>query len=245
MEAHHEFWEDVATRRAALVDILSRWDAGDIFPLAQLQRIDDVVVAVLKTSGFPRGPVSGLRLVESINGGKARKTKECVLEFSVADMRAFVDELNQPDDVVRSWIHESVHARQFFAPNADDEYHSFPGVEEGLVENVTMIVVRETGIRPLDLPRTRFTVAYQILAEIIGIPTERLVRELFKARTGEVSQMLPSVVALLIAETQNRDLGGRNQLRLIAAARQVFNADRVQWPLIDEEVRDIWRRALQ
>src|SRR5438128_2254734 len=63
-----------------------------------------------------------------------RKLPDCRMVFNGEAMRQVVRIQREPDDFFRTWVHESLHARQPFAPGAAEQYLRYAGYEEGMVE---------------------------------------------------------------------------------------------------------------
>lgn len=87
--------------------------------------------------------------------------------------------------LLATWIHESLHARQPFAPDAQREIRSFVGYEEGMVEGLTRTICAAHA----DIPVTTgsydaYVACYESLARMIGVPSELIYRELWQYAPG-------------------------------------------------------------
>lgn len=146
--------------------------------------------------GFPRGPVQQVVLADSGGiGPYGRKDPDCALIIYVDQMRALLADPRGPDTSFRTWVHESIHARQPYGENYSAEYARFSGLEEGLAEGVARLIVREkAGMNPVETSYQYFVAAYRTLTEVFGIDAERLWRRLWIQPAGAVRGVLVDAV---------------------------------------------------
>jgi hypothetical protein len=150
---------------------------------------------MLSVLGLPRWPTVTLTPV----WGKrysGRKLPECTLEINIDIMRRIATVDRGPDTTFRSWVHESLHGRLPYADHHKKEYDVWCGYEEGLVEALARLVVREhAGLNPIEPPEhDYFVTAYQTLSEAMDVGYESLLRALWTSPTGLVRNGLEDVI---------------------------------------------------
>ena len=130
-------WGDGEARRQALVAVVDAWVAGTAELSRAINHVDAAVAEGLGVLGLPRGPVRQVRIDTMRPGLNGQKLRDCTIVLVGEYLRTFVQVRQQGDPVFRTWLHESLHARQPYAPGASAEYRAFRGYEEGLVEGLT------------------------------------------------------------------------------------------------------------
>ncbi len=101
-----------------------------------------------------------------------------------------------PRTARRFWVHESLHARQPFAPDHAAEYRDFSGYEEGLVEGLARSLLRDQlGIREIAGTFEHPVAAYRGLALVLRVDLEQLWRRLWQTPPGAVRAAFPDIVA--------------------------------------------------
>jgi hypothetical protein len=136
-------WTDVEERRSALEAILAAWEEGAADLPARVARVDRAVVAALEVLGLPRGPVRAVLVEASSRGWAGRKLPDCAIVLDALVLHSNLRLVNRPDSVIRTWLHESVHARQPYGPEAIRANRGFRGYEEGLAEGLARLVVND------------------------------------------------------------------------------------------------------
>ena len=110
-----------ARYRAQVTAALLEADPGSAAGLTARDAIDAAVVEILAAVGLPRGPINGLVVEHVGRNWFGRKAADCRL---LIDAGAFatlpVD--RRPDSLIRTWIHESIHARQAYVAHSATEW---------------------------------------------------------------------------------------------------------------------------
>ena len=135
-------WSDAAARRRAIDAIVGTFDAGEAGLADAVQWVDDTVVAGLQALGLPRGDIRGLVRINATLRPYGEKKPDCELILSGWHIRRLVADTRGPDTTFRTWVHESLHARQPYSERYREEYGPFRG-EEGMVEGLARMLVRE------------------------------------------------------------------------------------------------------
>ncbi len=145
----------------------------------------------------------------------------------------------------RTWIHESLHARQPFAIYSALEQRRYKGYEEGLVEGLTRLVVDKGALRPVLASYDYYVGAYRTLAQVLGLSPERLLRRLWPYPTGEVRDRFVEAVASAHRDPSEGGLVAVDHARLRAIADTVFGSDRIRYTANEELLRRLWAQALR
>jgi hypothetical protein len=237
-------WGDAAERQRALETVVHAWETGSPDLQAAVERVDRAVVEGLAAVGLPRGPVREVRIESSRANLAGQKLPDSSLILFGERLRDFVRERGQGDTTFRTWVHESLHARQPYAVRAASEYRQYRGYEEGMVEGLARLVTRvQAGMNPLEVSYGYYVTAYHALASILTVPVEPLWRELWQRPTGEVrAGFVPAVDAAHLAGT-GRPLTSVERARLLGVADTLFRSDR-SGDLPDESVMGIVWRAV-
>lgn len=179
-------------------------------------------------------------------GRHGAKFPSCLLVLSGNYARSMFEIHNRPDSIFRTWIHESLHARQpFTAEEFLAEADEFKGYEEGLVEGLARIVVREkAAMETVDLAYDRYVRAYRTLAGILGTPPEHLWRELWAAGNGHVRAAFPAAIAGQLRSTRGQPLTAGAAAEMHQAADLLFATGRENEDLTDSQMERIWRSVL-
>lgn len=238
-------WEDSAERCRALESVLDAALAGRD-PALELRRLDRAIEAGLAAFGLPRGPINGVRLEFALDPPTGLKRASCDLVLFPQTMEFWIRKLGVPDMVFKAWVHESLHARQPFAPGYRQEHHSVPGFEEGMVEGLSRLIVRDrVGHQVPDRSYEFYVRAYRTLASAAGLEIEALWRQLWSFPPGRVSEAFTEVVAGEYEAAHGRILTGRQRVQLRARAMIVFARQR-QADVPDAEVLIArWRAVLE
>jgi hypothetical protein len=231
--------------RARLTSSLLQSDSASSDAEDARNTIDAAVVEILDAAGLPRGPVIG-PLVERFNRGWfGRKVEDCRLLIDV-EMFSILPEDVRSDSVLRTWIHESLHARQPYSPGFRREWRETSGFEEGMVEGLTrLIAVERLGLLPGFVSYDFYVAAYRTLATVLGIDTETLWRELWMYPVGEIREMFLSVIERILEEQAQRSLHAVQRARLFAGALRYFSTGRAQDQPDETRLMATWRRAIE
>lgn len=163
------------------------------------------------------------------------------------DTEAFhdLDGMLRADSLLKTWIHESIHGRQPYAPGFADEWRLHRGFEEGLAEGLARIIAVELGLRLVLASYNYYVAAYQSLATVLEIPIEALLRRLWEIAAGRVAANFVMGVEDVIARYGRSGLAPFQRVRLFARARNVFGtANSVQSPDGDALLGE-WREVLR
>lgn len=240
-------WIDQQARREALEAIIAAWEEGSPSLDQQVSRIDTAVVAGLRALGLPRAPVRGVRLAALGMRSAGRKAPDCRLFLNADALRAIIRGQQHPDSAFCTWIHESLHARQPYAPTAAAEYVAHRGYEEGQVEGLARLVTGERAAMQ-GVERTRsyecYVVAYRTLAAAVGVAAERLWRALWAYPTGAVRAGFVRTISAVSDAAMARAIPASRGGVLQAVADQMFaSARQVDRPSMDAMLTT-WRMAL-
>jgi hypothetical protein len=241
-------WRDPLARRQALVDLLTAWAERDDGAVERaVGRIDAAIVAGLQAVGLPRGSIDGITLDVFGRGWRGRKLATCMLLLDAFLIDRCVRAYGAPDDVFRTWLHESIHARQPFAPSFRAESRLAAGYEEGLAEGLARRIIRaQPGMQPVEHTYGRYVAAYEALAARLDCPPDLLWRRLWAAPAGAVRAVFPGIVGDLWLTKAGRRLGERQRILLSTRADVVFSSSQALTDHFDVEQLDKeWARVLR
>ncbi len=177
------------------------------------------------------------------DGWAGRKAPDCRI---LIDPEGFQDleGIQLADSLLKTWLHESVHGRQPYAPGFAEEWRHYRGFEEGLAEGLARIVANELGLQPVLASFNFYVAAYQALAHVLDIPVEMLWRHLWRHPAGQIATNFVTGVDDVMAGCGQRPLSSRQRIRLFARARSLFStANNVQSPE-DDMLLQAWREVL-
>lgn len=236
---------DDAGLRARLTSTLLQSEPSSSDAEGARDAIDAAVVEILEVAGLPRGPVIG-PFVERFNRGWfGRKMEDCSLLIDL-EMFSILPEDARPDSLLRTWIHESLHARQPYSPGFRREWSEASGFEEGMVEGLTrLIVVEGLGLLPGIVSYDFYVATYRTLATVLGLDTERLWRALWMYPVGGVRERFLSVIERLLEEQAQRPLSVGPRARLSAGALRYFSTGRTYDQPDERQQIAVWRRAIE
>ena len=233
-------WADPAARAAVVDRILNTWQSGDPTLPAAVERLDSAVREGLELLGLPRGPVAGVRVESVGRGWLGRKLWDCSIVFDALVMRALSDR-SRPDTVFKTWVHESIHARQRPGPGAAIERAGLRGYEEGVAEGLARALTREkAAMQPLETAYTFYVEAYRALAEVLQTDAEALWRALWRYSPGQVRTALPGVVSNLHGGRGARALSVEQTRALLAVADRLFATARLRDMPDAESMNRLW-----
>jgi hypothetical protein len=239
-EDARSIWGHATARQRAFEDLLTAWDMGDVQRAeAAIKRIDRAVAEGLEALRLPRGVDAQVQLVERPGWLARWDDTTHTIALSVERVHGYVVRLRQPDSVFRAWVHESLHARQRFSPNARWEYRSFNGYEEGLVEGLAdLLVRRKAGMEPAAIYFAYHVSAYRALAAELAVDVELLWRASWTNAPGNVRTEFVNAVASL------KTLNDVQPHALQAIGDQVFASVRQDAIPNEGELRRLWKHAL-
>lgn len=233
-------WADFAERHAALEAVVMAWEGVSPGLDAAIHRVDRAVVAGLAALRLPRGLVRGVRIESRPTGPSGQKLPNSVLVLVGERMQERLRVRAGADAVFRTWVHESIHARQEYVATASIEYRRFRGYEEGLVEGLTRAVLRQVGIRTLEAQYDYYVAAYGALANVLGCEAEALWRFLWRYPTGGVRTAFTGAVETLL----RMELREASRQRLSGIADTLFGSDRNTGRADETVLIRLWRSAL-
>jgi hypothetical protein len=236
--------QDAGYRARLTVDLL-QLDPSSPEATSARDTIDAAILEILVAAGLPRGPINGPIVERFGRGWFGRKTEDCSL---LIDIGAFdlLPEDRRPDSLIRTWLHESIHARQPYAPGFQAEWRDARGFEEGVAEGLTrQIVVDELKLRPVLSGYHSYVVAYQALARALEIDVEHLWRQFWTIPAGGIGQAFTVVLSQVLTTHRRVSLGALTGRRASAlAALQFANRRGSDHPDLDA-LTAAWRQVLR
>jgi len=191
-DQHRLIWIDARARHDAIAAILTASERNSPDLRRHVARVDEAVSAALAALGLPRGLVVAVEIHEVIALWSGRKVPDCRLLFNGPALRHMLYQERNPDDILRSWVHESLHGRLPFHAEAATEARLHTGYEEGMVEGLARYVVRDmAGLRPLERSYRFYVAAFEALASLLGTPPRRsgaISGNIRRDRCGQSSQ---------------------------------------------------------
>lgn len=189
--------------------------------------IDAAVVEILAAAGLPPGQINGPIIDQVGRGWYGRKAHDCTLIIDIRTLN-FLPEKDRPDSTLRTWIHESLHARHPYSAGFDREWREQRGFEEGVVEGLTrLIVVESLALLPVITSYHFYVGAYRALAEVLEVDVEQLWRSLWNYPAGDVSTMLLPIVERILRERGRAPLTPAQYARFSGLAVRHFTTDRI------------------
>lgn len=238
-------WRSPAERRRALEAIANALDHHDPSLDSAVQRVDRAIVEALHALSLPRGPVHEVRLTDEQRAWAGIKYPDCSLVLDAGHLLQQLGQVGSPNSTFRTWIHESLHARQPFALHSALEQRRYRGYEEGMVEGLTRLIVEKGALRPVLASYDYYVTAYRTMARTLGLTPERLLRQLWTYPTGEVRVGLVEAVDSLQRDQLEGDLVAVDHARLRAIADTVFASDRIRYTANEEALNRLWLQALR
>jgi hypothetical protein len=231
--------------RARLTSILLQSEPSSSEAEDALNAIDAAVVEILDPAGRPRGPINGPVIARVGRTWFGRKAPDCTLSIDIEAFSLLPDDA-RPDSLIRTWIHESLHARQPFSRGYQREWREALGYEEGLVEGITrLIAVEWLGLRPVVASYDYYVVSYQTLATVLSVDPERLWRLLWAFPVGEVSLGLVSTVERILLERREPHLSPAQHARLALFGIRHFDSRRVHDRPNEQLLVSAWRSVIE
>jgi hypothetical protein len=220
-------WGDAQARASALTAIVTAWEASDRTALrTAVARVDRAVAEGLAALRLPRGPIRAVRVEGAGRGWLGRKTRACDILLDGDGLASAIRARRRPDEVFRTWIHESLHGRLPYALPAV-ELRRTRGYEEGMVEGLARLATRDkAAMRTLDSSYPYYVTAYRALAAVSGVEVETLWRALWVHPMGEVRSAFVGAVDYLRSRATGRPLRQAQRLRLQGLADRMFDSVR-------------------
>jgi hypothetical protein len=160
-------------------------------------------------------------------------------------MRELLSDPRGPDTTFRTWVHESVHARQPYVIGFRQEYARWRGYEEGLAEGLARSVVRDrAGMDPIEAAYRYYVAGYRGLARALGVNVEQLWRRLFQLPTGRARDRFADAVDELRRERAAVGLSVRQREKLYGVADTLFGSDRRDALPDEDSMMKLWEVAL-
>lgn len=239
------FWHDPMVRRQAFETIIAAWRRGDEEALqTALGRVDDAILAAMRQLGLPRQGVTTLRFDAYPQLWAGHKHPACTLEINARRVDATLA-AGASDDLVRTWVHESVHGRLPRQPGWQREAVATPGAEEGLAEGLArLICVAQPGLAVRTGTFDRYVAAYEVMAEDLGLPVEALWRTLYSVPPGGVAAAFLTIVAGLVDEWTGIPLPEARRRRLARFVPAAFTTGQATGVVDYEQMRRDWRLRL-
>lgn len=236
------FWTDATFRRQQFQAIMAAHTAGNQRALQEhVTRVDAVITEGLADLGYPRYPVTRIS-VESLPGVAGLKQPDCHLKLGVEEL---ADALaGSVDDVVVTWMHESVHGRHGSWTTASPAAWSHVGFEEGLAEGVSNSVTRRVGLSVSEPLYPHYLRAYELLADRLQVGPEVLFHRLWRARHDQIEERFGRTVAAIMKATTGGELTPIQRGKLLLAARTLFATGRHAELPDDVAIRETWGTAL-
>lgn len=234
-----------ARYRAHVTSELLRSDPSSSESARARDAVDAAVVEILAAAGLPRGPVNG-PIVDNFNRGWfGRKVEDCrlLIDIGIFDV---LPEAERGDSLVKTWIHESLHARQPYSSGFNREWREVSGYEEGMVEGLTQLLsVEGLELQPTISTYRFYVAAYRSLGAVLEIDVEPLWRELWSRPAGDVRPMFLPTVSRILREQRQQQLGRAQLARVAGFAARYFRTDRMRESPDERAMMSAWRRAIE
>jgi hypothetical protein len=197
-EEARQFWVDARYRHIVLGDVV----ASVTYP-ERLDRLEAAVSVVdraieigLGHLGVPRGAINHpVRVEPRALGRNAVKYEDCSLILSSSYLRLLPRLYSSLDPAFRTWVHESIHARQPYSMDWRAEYEQWEGYEEGLADGMADVLCTWAGaVIPEATDYVAYNQAYRALAAVLQMPPWNLLRRIWSAPTGRVRTHFTAVV---------------------------------------------------
>jgi hypothetical protein len=243
-----QVWLDPRYRHVLLGDIV----AALTIP-GREDRLDEAVAAVdravevgLTHLGIPRGPINlPVRVEPRAVGRNAVKLEECSLVISSTYLRMVPRLYSSLDAAFRTWLHESIHARQPYDPAWRTEFEPWEGYEEGLADGMANVLCNWAGAIILETTDyVAYVQAYRAMAAVLQIQLWSLLRRLWNVPTGRVREALHTVVDEQYHKLTGLRLSPSAISQLQQTADALFVTGRTDEDHSDREVEAQWRGAL-
>jgi hypothetical protein len=241
-EDSRRIWLEAGERRDALESIVDAWESGGGRLGSSVTRLDRAIVDGLFAFGLPRGPTREVRVEHVDRGWIGRKDPSCDLIIDVAALRTVIEHLNNPDDAFRTWVHESLHARQPFETAFDLEQRRFRGYEEGLVETLAQLLTRtRAGMSIAGVSYRYYVESYRALADVLPLDLEGVLRRLWQHPVGRVRGAFVRVVDGERRARWGNGISASQRTRLQIVADVLFRSDRINREPDEAVLHALWQ----
>lgn len=237
-------WGDQRARTQAFQDVLAAWRGKSQQALdAAIQRVDDAVDAGMTALGYPRGPVNSVKL-EIMRGASGAKDPNCDILINPLEIARNLKYGQHADETWRTWVHESLHARQTFAPTLSAEYRAASGYEEGMVDGLARLIVADQAGMVLPaaatMGYTSYVIGYRALASVLGVDEETLLARVWRFAAGTIRRNFPDILDAY--RSTPLTLTERGMVR--AYASRLFATANMRATVVEQEVIDAWAKLL-
>jgi len=248
-EEGQRFWLDVRYRHVLLGDIV----AAVTYP-GREDRLDEAVAVVdraievgLAHLGVPRGAINlPIRVEPRTLGRNAAKHEDCTLVLSSSYFRLLPRYYSSPEPAFRTWLHESIHARQAYDDAWRAEFEPWEGYEEGLADGMANVLCGwADAIIPETTDYVAYVQAYRTLAAVLQMPMWELLRQVWPFPTGQVRSGLLTTVEERYYQLTGRRLTSATTSRFQSTADALFITGRTEVDRSDREVEALWREILK
>ncbi|HLZ29775.1 MAG TPA: hypothetical protein VKV73_20845 [Chloroflexota bacterium] len=210
-----------------------------------VEQVDRAVVVGLAQFGMPRGPLRApVAVVPRSLGHNAIKLQDCSLVVSSTYLRTLKRLYGTVDPAFRTWVHESIHARQPYANGFLDEWEAYEGYEEGMADGLSGLLCGWARMETLTTDYEAYVRGYAALAKVLAVPLWSLLRPLWDYPMGRVRFGLPRVVALRWHQLMGAEITADREQALLRAGDRVFASGRTRLDLSDSDLEELWRAAL-
>jgi hypothetical protein len=209
-----------------------------------LLRLDEAIVKGMRALGFRRGRTRGVRITEiGSSEVRGRKTPDCYIHINTSFIGLMLGDRGTPDGVFKNWIHESLHARQPYAPEhiRAEEYPTYQGYEEGLVEGIARWIVRDKAAMAYVESYPFYVRAYETLAAVLGTDVIDVWRSLWPYLFGTIREAFPGIIGRLWYNRTGRPI---TEAALRTQADDFFTNRQRYFSVSDGDLRAMWREAL-
>jgi hypothetical protein len=248
-EDARQFWLDARYRHVLLGDIVAA-----VTYHGREDRLDEAVAVVdhaietgLAHLGIPRGPINlPVRVEPRAVGRNAIKLEDCSLVLSSSYLRLLPRLYSSLEPAFRTWLHESIHARQPYDPVWRAEFEPWEGYEEGLADGMANVLCNWAGAIILETTDyVAYVQAYRTLAATLQMSMWALLRRPWHFPTGQVRAGLLTVVKEWYRQSMGGQLPQEATRRFEGVADSLFATGRTELELSDREVEERWRGTLE
>ena len=238
-------WADEVALRRSIEDIVVGYDLrrGDLDQ--RIAVVDTAVREALAAVGLPRGQVDAILVRRGVRANGA-KLPNCTLEVSLDYLRAMIGTYHDPASALKTWVHESMHARRPFSDDWHAEWTPFPGYEEGMADGLarTMFALHSP-LRPSVHSYEWYVGAYRSLAAALDVAPDLLWRALWAAPLGRVRTQFGIVLSRFETLVPGVSLSQRRITALSETADFLFARDFLEDAGDPMACDALWREALK
>jgi hypothetical protein len=248
-EESRRLWLDTRYRHIVLGDIVAAvtYPGREDRLAAAVFVVDHAIEVGLAHLGLPRGAINlPVRVEPRAVGRNAVKYEDCRLVLSSSYLRMLPRYYSSLEPVFRTWLHESIHARQPYDEAWRAEFEPWEGYEEGLADGMANVLGSWAGaIIPETTDYVAYVQAYRTLATALQMSTWALWRRLWHFPTGQVRVGLLRMIEERYYQLTDRRLPADTAIRLRSTADALFASGRTGLDGSDHEVMAQWREVLE